>query len=496
MSHASHANTANDLYIRGEWHAGGGEPFSSTDPATSAIVWSGLAASAAQVDRAVAAARDALPDWTDTPLESRVERLNAFGEQLKTHRDDLALCISREVGKPRWEALTEVDAMVGKIALSVEALHARRAPAEKPMPGGVAATRYKPVGVVAVFGPFNFPGHLPNGHIVPALLAGNTVVFKPSELSPLVARRTVELWHAAGLPPGVLNLVQGGGDVGAALAAHAGLDGLYFTGSARVGLALSKQFADQPGKVLALELGGNNPLIVHGVADVRAAAYMTVQSAYITAGQRCTCARRLIVPRGAEGDAFVDALVAMARNVAVGSHTQEPEPFTGPVITAAAAEKLLAEQASLASRGGRLLLEMRSLRPGTGLLSPGLIDVTDVPNRPDEELFGPLLQLIRVPDVAAAITEANATRFGLAAGLLSDDAALYRTFFRQTRAGVVNWNRPLTGASGALPFGGVGLSGNGRPSGFFAADYCSYPVASLESPVLMLPKQLSPGVRV
>ncbi|HEY0945195.1 MAG TPA: succinylglutamate-semialdehyde dehydrogenase, partial [Opitutaceae bacterium] len=348
--------------------------------------------------------------------------------------------------------------------------------------------------VVAVFGPFNFPGHLPNGHIIPALLAGNTVVFKPSEYAPLVAERTAAAWREAGLPDGVFNVVQGGRDTGAALVDHTAIDGLFFTGSARTGLWLAEKFARTPERILALEMGGNNPLVVWRPRDLRAAALLTVQSACLTAGQRCTCARRLIVPAGAAGEEFVMHYMAMLRGLRVGSFTEKPEPFMGPVISSVVADQLLQAQRDLIARGAHPLVEMRSLRAGTGLISPGLLDVTAVGDRPDEELFGPLLQLIRVPDFEAAIVEANATRYGLAAGLLCDDRALYERFRDEVRAGLVNWNQQLTGASSAAPFGGVGRSGNHRPSAYLAADYCSYPVASIEIPELKPPASLPPGI--
>jgi succinylglutamic semialdehyde dehydrogenase len=485
---------AKSHFINGQWLAGSGAPFHSTDPSNGRPVWQARAADASEIDRAVMAARGALEDWSSRSVENRIEFLNRFAEQLKAHRNDLAEAISREAGKPKWESLTEVDAMIGKVPVSIQAYRERRQPVAKESAGGVAATRFKPYGAVAVFGPFNFPGHLPNGHIVPALLAGNTVVFKPSELTPLVAQKTIERWEAAGLPVGVINLVQGVRETGAALAAHPGIDGLFFTGSAAVGKALSRAFANHPDKILALEMGGNNPLIVHEASDLDAAAYLTIQSAFITAGQRCTCARRLIVPAGREGDAFLDRLIALTRNIRVGRPTDEPEPFMGPVITAQAAQKILTAQAALRDRGGAVLLESHASADCAALLSPGIIDVTSVPNRPDEEIFGPLLQVIRVENFDAAIAEANRTAYGLAAGLLSDSRELYDQFFRKVRAGVVSWNRQTTGASGSLPFGGVGLSGNHHPSGYFAADYCSYPVASLEQPRLSLPSQLAPGV--
>ncbi len=464
--------------------------FSSIHPATGETVWTGPAADAAAVDRAVASARAAFSSWSGRPPAERAELARAFAKELERRKAELAASISREAGKPDWEALTEVQSMIGKVEISIDA-HAKRC-ADLANPLGV--TRFRPHGVVAVLGPFNFPGHLPNGHIVPALLAGNTVVFKPSELTPAVAELTAEIWAAAGLPAGVLNIVQGGRDTGAALATHAGINGLFFTGSARTGAALAEQFARTPEKILALEMGGNNPLVVHAAADLEAAALLTVQSAYLTAGQRCTCARRLIVPTSAQGDKFVGMLVNAIRRIRVGPSTDRPEPFMGPVSTISAAERLLVAQKELLERGARALVEMRHLRPGTGLVSPALLDVTAVRERADEELFGPLLQLIRVPDFATAMVEANHTSFGLAAGLISDDAALYGQFRQTVRAGIINWNQQLTGASSGASFGGIGRSGNHRPSAYLAADYCSYPVASIEVPQLKLPASLPPGL--
>lgn len=485
---------AKSLFIDGRWIEGAGPAMTSHDPACGQVVWEGAAATGTQIDATISAARNAREAWSDLGPEARIPILLRFAEQLKSHRAELSEIISRETGKPRWESLTEVDSMIGKLPVSIEAFNERRKPSGREVSSVISATRFKPHGVVAVFGPYNFPGHLPNGHIVPALLAGNTVVFKPSELTPGVAQRTVELWEAASLPSGVLNLVQGGREAGASLASHPGIDGLFFTGSATVGRALSRALADQPDKILALEMGGNNPLIVHDVGNLDAAAYATIQSAFITAGQRCTCARRLIVPAGRAGDTFIDRLRQMAERVRVGRYTDDPEPFMGPVISPAAANALLSTQSKLQEQGGQTVLAMRKLSSSGALLSPGIIDVTSILDRPDLEIFGPLLQIIRVPDFAAAIDEANHTAFGLAAGLLSDSRTLYEQFFRKIRAGVVNWNRPTTGASGSLPFGGVGLSGNHRPSGYFAADYCSYPVASMEEAKLLLPGRLTPGI--
>jgi succinylglutamic semialdehyde dehydrogenase len=446
-----------------------------------------------QITAAVIRAQMALTSWSDLPIARRIEIANAYAEQLKANKAQLGLIISEETGKPRWESATEVDAMIGKVSLSIRAQDERRHPTETTTAGVTAATRYKPHGVVGVLGPFNFPGHLPNGHIVPALLAGNTVVFKPSEHTPRTAGKMVGLWQTAGLPEGALNLVEGGPEAGEFLVRM--VDGVFFTGSFQVGRAISRALADTPGKITALEMGGNNPLVVHGVADLHAAAYLTVQSAYLSAGQRCSCARRLIIIND-EAPAFVEALLAMIRRIRIGLYSDEPEPFMGPVINARAAERLLATQDQLIARGARPLARMTSLRGITQLLSPGLLDVTDVRDNSDDDVehFGPLLQLIRVPHFESALRRANRTSFGLAAGLLSDERGLWDEFYRSIRAGVVNWNRPLTGASSALPFGGIGDSGNHRASAYFAADYCSYPVASLEIERVAMPEKLTPGI--
>ncbi|MBO2926174.1 succinylglutamate-semialdehyde dehydrogenase [Metapseudomonas otitidis] len=481
-------------YIAGAWQAGQGEAFDSLNPVTQESVWSGQGASAEQVEAAVAAARAAFPAWARLSLDARIAVLERFAATLKTRADELARCIGEETGKPLWESATEVTSMVNKVAISIQSYRERTGEKSGPLADATAVLRHKPHGVVAVFGPYNFPGHLPNGHIVPALLAGNAVIFKPSELTPKVAELTVQCWIEAGLPAGVLNLVQGGRETGVALAGNPGIDGLFFTGSSRTGNLLHQQFAGRPDKILALEMGGNNPLVVDEVADVDAAVYTIIQSAFISAGQRCTCARRLLVPVGAWGDALLARLVAVAASIQVGAFDAQPAPFMGSVISLDAARHLLKAQEHLIAQGATPLLAMSQPLETAALLTPGILDVTAVAERPDEEFFGPLLQVIRYDGFEAAMAEANATQYGLAAGLLSDSRELYQRFFIESRAGIVNWNKQLTGAASSAPFGGVGASGNHRASAYYAADYCAYPVASLESETLALPATLTPGV--
>ena len=481
-------------YIAGTWQAGQGEALQSLNPVSQQVIWQGQGADAGQVEAAVQAARQAFAGWARQPLEARINVLEAFAASLNAHADELARCIGEETGKPLWEAATEVTSMVNKVAISIQSHAERTGEKSAPLADATAALRHKPHGVVAVFGPYNFPGHLPNGHIVPALLAGNCVLFKPSELTPKVAELTVRCWAEAGLPAGVLNLLQGGRDTGMALAANAGLDGLFFTDSSATGNLLHQQFGGQPGKILALEMGGNNPLVVEQVQDLDAAVYTIIQSAFISAGQRCTCARRLLVPEGAWGDRLLERLVQVCASLEVGEYDRQPAPFMGSVISLTAAQALLQAQDQLLNSGAVSLLAMTQPRADAALLTPGILDVTHALGRRDEELFGPLLQVVRYVDFESAIAEANATQYGLAAGLLSDSEQRYREFWLRSRAGIVNWNKQLTGAASSAPFGGVGASGNHRASAYYAADYCAYPVASLEAPALGLPAALSPGI--
>ena len=480
--------------IDNQWQAGLGHDFSSINPSNGKVVWQGKTATAEQVANAIKAARSAQLGWADMTLEERIVILENFAAELKEHSEEFATIIARETGKPLWETRTEVGAMTGKIAISIRAYNERTGTTENPMPGAKAFIRHKPHGVVAVFGPYNFPGHLPNGHIVPAILAGNTVVFKPSELTPHVAEFTLKLWLKAGLPAGVINLVQGEVDTGIALASHQDIDGLFFTGSSNTGHLLHKQFAGHPGKILALEMGGNNPLIVKDVADVSAAVHDIIQSGFITSGQRCTCSRRLFIENSANGDAILEKLIASTKNIKVADSFSEDQPFMGAMISEKAALGMVAAQQQLLDMGATSLVELKHLEPGTGFVSPGIIDVTAVKDMPDEEHFGPLIKVYRYTDFDSAINEANNTSFGLSAGLLSDDSDDYNHFLKRIRAGIVNWNRPITGASSAAPFGGIGASGNHRASAYYAADYCAYPVASVEAEKVNLPQTLAPGL--
>jgi succinylglutamic semialdehyde dehydrogenase len=450
----------------------------SHEPATGAELWRGPVS---DVDVEVAAAREAWPKWAAAPLSDRIERVRGFANRVRADLEIFADLVARETGKPLWEARTEIESVINKVDISVKAYADRTS--QRRLDGKVgsrSALRHKPHGVLAVLGPYNFPAHLPNGHIVPALIAGNAIVFKPSEKTPASGQMLVDYYHKAGIPTGVVRIAHGGPDTGKALSMHADIDGLLFTGSAQTGIALNRQFAHRPDKILALEMGGNNPIIVWDTRDIHSAAVLVVQSAFLSAGQRCTAARRLIV-KDDMYDQVVGEVKRIADRLVIGEPHGEPPPFMGPVIDNEVCDNLVESFLALMSRGGRPIKHMAVPIQGRPFLSPGIIDVTDMVERPDIELFGPLLQVIRVADFESAIAEANNTRFGLSASLIGGTPQQYDEFWANSRAGIVNWNAPTNGASSSAPFGGIGLSGNHRPSAYYAADYCAYPVVSSEN---------------
>ncbi|WP_066761094.1 succinylglutamate-semialdehyde dehydrogenase [Croceicoccus pelagius] len=448
----------------------------STEPATGAELWRGEHGDASA---AIGRARAAFPAWAARPLAERKALLEAFAEEVKKDADAFAELIARETGKPLWETKTEVAAVAAKVAISVRAHEERTGERIDDAPGGRSALRHKPHGVMAVLGPYNFPAHLPNGHMVPALLAGNVCVFKPSEKTPAVGEYLVKLYHRAGVPEDVVQCVVGAADVGRTLTSDTRVDGVLFTGSSNTGIAIGKALAERPGVICALEMGGNNPLVVWDTDKLAEAATIIVQSAYTTAGQRCTAARRLIV-KDSMADSLLAELLPLVDRIRVGAPFDDPQPYMGPVIDNDAADGLQRGYDQLIEMGAKVLHPLERPDPALPLLTPAVLDVTGIEGLPDRELFGPVLQIVRVPDFDAAIEAANDTAYGLSASLVGGSEKEWQRFWRESRAGIVNRNKPTNGASSAAPFGGTGLSGNHRPGAFYAADYCSYPVASAE----------------
>lgn len=451
--------------------------FISYEPATGRAFWTGKIS---DIGGCVQNARKAWPDWAAQPLANRIELVRRFANEVRSASDELANLIARETGKPLWEARTEVESVINKVEISIRA-YAERTGKKKLDSAlqGTAAVRHKPHGVMVVLGPYNFPAHLPNGHIIPALIAGNVILFKPSEKTLATGEFLVSCLHKAGIPEDVVQLVIGGAEEGQRLIANKNIDGVLFTGSLQAGVAINRTLATNPAKIVALEMGGNNPICVIDTPKLADAAVLVAQSAFTSAGQRCTAARRLVVLEHLYAP-LIDELLKLTDRLIIDEPFADPAPFMGPVIDNEIASRLQESFVHLLTHGGKVLKHMRKTDDRLPFLTPGIIDVTNMQDRPDVELFGPILQVVRVADLEAAIVEANNTRFGLSASLIGGSPQDYNRFWANVRAGIINWNRPTNGASSAAPFGGIGLSGNHRPAAYYAADYCAYPVASTE----------------
>lgn len=449
----------------------------SLEPATGAEMWRGRIS---DVDDVVKRSRRAWPAWAAQPLSTRMELVRRFANEVRKESDKLATLIARETGKPKWEANEDVEHVIRKVEISIRAFAERTA--QRKLDNamqGTNAVRHKPHGVMAVLGPSSSPAYLPSAHIIPALIAGNTIVFKPSEQAPASGELLARCFSQAGIAAAVVQTVVGGPTEGQALVVHEDVDGVLFTGSANTGIAISRKLAARPDKLLTLEMGGNNPMVVWDTPKITDAAAIIVQSAFTSAGQRCTAARRLIV-KASMYDAVLAEVKQLADRIIFGGPFDEPSPFMGPVIDNEAADGLTESFVYLLSNGGKAIKHL--VRPDDKLpfLSPAIIDTTGMRERPDVELFGPILQVVKVDDLDEAISEANNTRFGLAAALVGGTPQEYNRFWANIRAGIVNWNRPTINPSIGAPIGGIGLSGNHRPYGYYAADYCAYPVASGE----------------
>jgi succinylglutamic semialdehyde dehydrogenase len=459
--------------------------FSSISPIDGSVVWQGDATPADQIEQVMSRAAEQGRAWRATSVQDRVELVRRYGQQLEKSREELTDLISREVGKLPWDAAGEVGASIAKIELSIQALEQRRS--EQSIDGGAVQRRirYRPLGVSLVLGPFNFPLHLPGGQIIPSLLAGNTVVFKPSDQATGIGQWMTEAWHAVGLPEGVLQMITGGVDTAVAAIDSPHVTGVFLTGSHAAGCAIHRQLAGRPDVLLALELGGNNPIVVTAEVPATTASAIVSFSAFITSGQRCTCARRAIFIESEFTEEQIDALIEVTQKLRIGMPGDDPAPHVGPLISTAAAESLQRTYDQLMGLGCQSLIPFEVDSRAGNLVRPAIVDATGASADQLKQIgrmewFGPLLVIERVDDFDSAVSSAANTSYGLAASLLGGTSDMFDRFVADVGAGVVNWNGPTTGAAGALPFGGLGDSGNHRPAGFHAIDFCSDPIASLE----------------
>lgn len=486
--------------IAGQWKPlQTGDGLRSIDPAEpSCVLWQ-ADPSLDHLDEALDAARSALPVWARWSRAQRFAVLRTYADICTKRQAQIAELISRETGKALWDAAAEAGGLAAKVAITLdESQHgamSRVTDYELPLSDSrTGRTWYKPHGVMAVVAPFNFPAHLANGHIVPALAMGNTIVLKPSERTPATGQMLAELFHEAleahNAPPGVVNVVQGAVETAKKIVSDPRVDGVLFTGSWNVGRRILEANLDRPSRIVALEMGGNNPAVVMPDANMKQAVIECARSAFVTTGQRCTCTRRLIVHKDI-ADVFIGA-VAQAASSSIIGHPRAAHPvFIGPIISADARDAVLTFQHDLVKGGGEIIVQASAIDTPEGgfYVSPSLVRVdgfvADDAGGPashpgcDMEVFGPLLRVCVVDSLDDAIEQANATRYGLAASLFTNTMDDAQRFLHEVRAGCINVNTGTAGASSKLPFGGLGLSGNHRPAGSSSLDYCAYPVAGM-----------------
>ncbi len=448
-------------------------PMQRTSPWSQRQTWSGQSASGAEITDRIS--RLCLTDvaWDREALKRRAAIAIRYAEVLTSKKERLADLICEEVGKTWSEAQAEVTTAIAKVQVSLDALQNGRTTRKNDF----GEIRFRPVGVMLVLGPFNFPLHLPGSHMVPAILAGNHVLFKPSEFAPAIGEALVQCWYEAGLEASELQIIQGSAEVAQHAIADSRINGVLFTGSRRAGQAIHQQLAGRPEVILALEMGGNNPLIVIEPNETERSVEIAVQSAFVTSGQRCTCARRILLVESPQSNHFFEAFCSRTKALVIGHPKQHPEPFIGPLIHERAVQAALAYQQRWIDAGGKAILLAKQSDSCSALISPGIMDVTNVTEPFDEECFAPIVTIQRVDTLENAIKLARSTQYGLAAGLIGGTESQFEALVNAVPAGVIYWNKPTTGASGRLPFGGLGYSGNHRASASFAAEYCSDPIA-------------------
>ena len=436
----------------------------------------------APVDRACATGKKASLSYGKTPLEERKKRLLKLKRIFQKKSRELAEVIARETGKPLWEARGEARSLAEKVDVtlrdSLKLIQEQKVPrAAGNTPGRV---RYRPRGLMAVIGPFNFPMHLPNGQILAGLLSGNAVIFKPSEKTPACGQRLAECFDLAGFPKGVFQMIQGGRAVSAKLCAHPLTDGVLFTGSFAVGEKIQSATAKDFGKILALEMGGKNSALIWDCKDISRAVSETLKGCFLTSGQRCSSTDRIILNKKISGD-FKRIFVAEAEKLSVG--LWKDNPFMGPLIDEKAVKRFFRLQGSVKKEGGKYLLKGRKPDGLSGhYVTPGIYQLKFNPKSvfQTEETFTPQVVIYETNSLEKALRIINHSGYGLVLSLFSEDKKIQEEVFHGAKVGLLNINRSSCGASARLPFGGMGRSGNDRPGGVSMISSCVTPVSILE----------------
>ena len=440
------------------------------------------------VDEVVQSAKSSFVSWRRLGLSARADLLKKYQSVIRRREDELAEMIAREVGKPLWEAKSELTAMTNKVDITLSESMKFVADFEvaKLMENTQGWCRFRPLGVLAVIGPFNFPAHLPNGHFVPALLTGNTVVFKPSEKTPGVGQLIAECFEEAGFPKGVFNLIQGEKEVGRRLCVHEGVDGVLFTGSYEVGTRIKQDTLQQHWKLLALEMGGKNASIVCEDANQEVALYEILTGAFLTAGQRCSATSRVLV-HNAILDRFVARFHERSKAFSIGHPLDNP--FMGPLIDQGSVDRYMKFLGIASREGCEIVMRGKALdlSPQGNYVTPSICWAKDSSVEQSRksifqqtELFAPNVVILGFDAIEEAIAQANVTQFGLVTSVFTQSRAIYDKCWDGLEMGLINWNKSTVGASSRLPFGGLKKSGNHFPTALTSTLYCTVPVASLE----------------
>jgi alpha-ketoglutaric semialdehyde dehydrogenase len=464
-------------FIGGKWRESRGGRVKDLNPAdVQDVVAEAPASTAAEAAEACEAAAAAFPAWRQTPAPVRGQILYKVQRRMEERRQELAEALTREEGKTIGESRGEVQRAINVVEFF--AGEARRITGEtipSELPNNFCYTLKQPVGPVGIITPWNFPIAIPIWKIAPALVSGNTVVFKPATLTPLTASLLVEIFDECGLPPGVLNLVYGGGrEVGDTIVRHPAILAVSFTGSNDVGVGLYGAAAAR-GIKCQCEMGGKNPIVVLGDADLDLAVESTVQGAFGSTGQRCTATSRAVVVEDI-ADEFVERLAARTAALVVGNGLN-PGTNVGPSVDERQLETVLSYVETGQHEGARLIHGGQRIRDDGRdrgyFVTPAIFDHVDANMRiAQEEIFGPVLSLIRVNDNESALSVANNVRFGLSASVYTSDVAAMFRFVDRLDAGILHVNSPTVGGEAHIPFGGMKATGVGlREMGRVAIDF-------------------------
>ena len=440
------------------------------------------------MEEVAASALEGQKFWKGVSLQERIAFLKRYQERVKDKKDDLAEAIALESGKPLWEAKQEVQAVIGKVDVTIEYSLPRIADKNYPeiMPQTTGHLFFKPIGPVLVIGAFNFPCHLANTQILSALIAGNSIIFKPSEKTAYSAQLMIDCFDEAKFPRGVINLIQGDGEIASRLLKEKAIKGVFFTGSKEVGGRILKNTYKDFSKLVALELSGKNTAIVHRDAHMENALTELINGAFLTAGQRCTSTSIIIIHRSIMEE-FIERYHQVAKKIIVDHPTlARTEPMFGPLIEEKAMETYLLFMGMAKRENFTDIMRGKYLddKEYNGhYVSPSIhfAEKFDPKSRfLQSEIFGPSVAFIPYQELEEAVSMANLTEYGLAGSLFSSDRQNFERCRQDMEVGIFNFNRSTCGASAMLPFGGIKNSGNYRPMAVASIDSTVYQMATLE----------------